>query len=140
MIRPRRARSSVSVESRWFGTRSAVSANQKRDRPVSTRPLSGISVGSTTSKALIRSEATSASLPSGSAYRSRTFPERRYVSASIGQQADDATALVRRLDQPVQPGDDLGDMLQEAGVVEARIEPGEREPLGHQRLDRQEVS
>ena len=39
----------------------AVSANQKRDRPVSTRPLSGMGVGRTTSKALMRSLATSSS-------------------------------------------------------------------------------
>ena len=42
----------------------AVSANQNRDRPVSSRPLSGITVGSTTSKAEIRSDATRSSRPS----------------------------------------------------------------------------
>ena len=55
----------VGRPSRWFGTIDAVSANQNRDRPVRTRPLSGIVVGRTTSKALIRSDATSSSRSSG---------------------------------------------------------------------------
>ena len=54
-----------------------VRPNQKRDRPVSTRPLSGTGVGSTTSNAEMRSDATSSSRSSSSAYRSRTLPERR---------------------------------------------------------------
>ena len=64
-----------------WGRVDSVSANQNRDSPVRTRPLSGISVGSTTSKALIRSEAMSSSRPSGSSNRSRTLPERRNASA-----------------------------------------------------------
>src|ERR1035437_3748498 len=54
---------------------SAVWANQKRDRPVSTRPLSGIGVGRTTSKAESRSLATS-SRRSPTSNRSRTLPDR----------------------------------------------------------------
>src|SRR3954470_18915399 len=53
---------------------SRVRANQKPDRPVSTRPLSGISVGRTTSNVEMRSLATSKSRSSSSAYSSRTFP------------------------------------------------------------------
>src|SRR3954453_4673223 len=50
-----------------------VRANQKPERPVSTRPLSGISVGRTTSNVEMRSLATSKSRSSSSAYSSRTF-------------------------------------------------------------------
>src|SRR5262245_20758405 len=59
---------------RWWGTIELVRANQNADRPVSTRPLSGISVDSTTSKVEIRSLATSRSRSSSSAYSSLTFP------------------------------------------------------------------
>ena len=48
----------------WLPTRSAVRSNQWSERPVSTRPLSGIGSGSTTSKALMRSVATSSSASS----------------------------------------------------------------------------
>src|SRR3954467_10848773 len=58
----------------WFGTISRSRVNQKPDSPVSTRPLSGISVGSTMSKVEMRSLATSKSRSSSSAYSSRTFP------------------------------------------------------------------
>jgi hypothetical protein len=47
-----------SDEMRWLGTRSAVRSNQKVDRPVSTRPLSGMRSSSTTSNTEIRSDAT----------------------------------------------------------------------------------
>ncbi len=53
-----------SVSSKWLGIIDAVSANQNREIAVSTRPLSGTKVGSTTSKALIRSDATSTTRPS----------------------------------------------------------------------------
>src|SRR5215203_4425607 len=51
-----------------------VRANQNAERPVSTRPLSGISVGRTTSKVEMRSDATSSSRSPSSAYSSRTLP------------------------------------------------------------------
>jgi hypothetical protein len=57
MVRP----SSPRLE-RWFGTIARVRPNQNAERPVSTRPLSGIGVGNTTSKVEIRSLATSASV------------------------------------------------------------------------------
>jgi hypothetical protein len=44
-----------------------VRANQKAESPVNTRPLSGISVGSTTSKVEIRSVATSSNVSLSSA-------------------------------------------------------------------------
>jgi hypothetical protein len=44
-----------------------VRANQKAARPVRTRPLSGMTVGSTTSKVEMRSEATSRSRSSSRA-------------------------------------------------------------------------
>jgi hypothetical protein len=51
-------RSVGSDDTTWFGHRCAVCSNQNVDRPVSTRPLSGISSGSTTSNTEIRSDAT----------------------------------------------------------------------------------
>ena len=52
---------------------SAVRSNQNTDRPVRTLPLSGIGVGSTTSYAEMRSEAT-ISRRSPRSYISRTLP------------------------------------------------------------------
>src|SRR2546423_2170904 len=60
--------------SRWFGHTCEVRANQNAERPVRTRPLSGISVGRITSKVEIRSLATSSSRSSSNANSSRTFP------------------------------------------------------------------
>src|SRR3954454_15210973 len=60
--------------SRWLGTRSDVRVNQKPERPVRTRPLSGISVGRTTSKVEMRSLATRSRRSSSRAYSSRTLP------------------------------------------------------------------
>ena len=60
-------RASSRMASMWFGTMSRSSVNQKPDRPVSTRPLSGISVGRITSKVEIRSLATSSRRSSSSA-------------------------------------------------------------------------
>src|SRR4051794_24096952 len=68
--------------SRWFGTMSRVRANQKADRPVRTLPLSGISVGSTTSNVEMRSLATSSRRSSSSAYNSRTLPLPTWTTAS----------------------------------------------------------
>src|SRR5919202_2358294 len=68
--------------SRWFGTIERVRTNQKADSPVSTRPLSGISVGRTTSNVEMRSLATSSSRSSSSAYSSRTFPVPTWATAS----------------------------------------------------------
>src|SRR6266540_4909922 len=75
-------RPSARSASRWFGTSSRVRANQNPDRPVRTRPLSGISVGSTTSKVEIRSLATSNRRSSSSANNSRTLPLATCVAAS----------------------------------------------------------
>src|SRR5690348_18482194 len=118
------------TETRWFSTRSPVRENQNRDRPVRTRPLSGISVGRTTSKALRRSDATRRRRSSETAYRSRTLPERRNVSAS-GIELDL---------QAVEAGDDGRDMAQEGGVVEAGVEVGETDPLGDLGIDAQQVT
>ena len=55
--------SGLSVESitriMWLGTTDSVASNQKADIWVSTQPLSGMPLGSTTSKADTRSVATS---------------------------------------------------------------------------------
>src|SRR3954453_10100905 len=58
----------------WLGTIASSSANQNPERPVRTRPLSGISVGRMTSNVEIRSLATSSRRSSSSAYSSRTLP------------------------------------------------------------------
>ena len=48
--RPRNSSGTPSVaEMKWFGTMSRVSPNHSTESPVSTRPLSGIGVGWTTS-------------------------------------------------------------------------------------------
>src|SRR5918996_6460899 len=122
-----------SVSSRWFGAIPAVSANQNRDSPVSTRPLSGTSVGSTTSNALMRSDATSSNRPSGSSYRSRTLPDRRNRSAV-------SMAYLGRRRQRVEPFDDCVDVAQERGLVEACVEIGERQALGHHRIDGEQLA
>src|SRR3954447_20696441 len=70
------------MASRWFGKISAVRANQTPDSPVSTRPLSGISVGSTTSNVEMRSLATSSRRSASSAYNSRTLPLPTWTTAS----------------------------------------------------------
>src|SRR3954449_1045847 len=68
--------------SRWFGTISRVRANQKPESPVSTRPLSGISVGRTTSKVEIRSLATSSNRSESSSKISRTLPLATWTAVS----------------------------------------------------------
>jgi hypothetical protein len=65
----------------------AVRANHQRDIWVSTAPFSGIGVGRTTSKALMRSVATISRVPSPRSKVSRTLPRRKTVKPS-------ATALV----------------------------------------------
>src|SRR6185295_3226906 len=110
--------------------RSPVRENQNRDSPVRTRPLSGIAVGRTTSNALNRSEATSRSRSSETAYRSRTLPERRNVSASgieLGLQA-------------IETGDDGGDVAEERAVVEAGVELGEAHALRDVCVDGEQVT
>src|SRR3954451_6773012 len=67
-------RPSGRTASRWLGQMSCVRANQNAERPVSTRPLSGISVGSTTSKVEMRSLATSSNRSSSIVKSSRTLP------------------------------------------------------------------
>ena len=99
----------------------AVSANQNRDRPVRTRPLSGIAVGRTTSKAL---------MPVRRDEQQPVVVERVQVadlagaeeaqSASSAQRAASDSAASRR----VESGDDGGDVAQERGVVEAGVELG----------------
>src|SRR5436190_23384985 len=61
---------------------SRVRANQKPDSPVSTRPLSGISVGRTTSNVEIRSLATSNRRSSSSANNSRTLPLPTWIAGA----------------------------------------------------------
>src|SRR2546421_5697005 len=75
-------RPSSRIASMWFGTIACSRANQKPETPVSTRPLSGISVGRMTSKVEMRSLATRSRRSSSSAYSSRTFPLPRCVAAS----------------------------------------------------------
>src|SRR5688572_25668032 len=104
-------------------------ANQNRDRPVKTRPLSGISDGSTTSNADSRSDATSSNRSSLTAKRSRTLPLRRNVSAG---------ALAGDMDlglQAIESGEDGGHVAQECGVVEAGVEVGHLEVAGHGRVE-----
>src|SRR6185437_7535235 len=66
----------------WFGTIEWSRVNQKPERPVSTRPLSGISVGSTTSKVEMRSLATSSRRSASSSKISRTLPLATWTAVS----------------------------------------------------------
>src|SRR3954469_1791199 len=84
--------------SRWFETSSRVRANQNADSPVRTRPLSGISVGRTTSKVEMRSLATSSSRSSSIVKSSRTFPLATCTSVS------DTDFLLGELVQTVEDG------------------------------------
>ena len=103
----------------------SVAPNQNRDIPVSTLPLSGMVVGRTTSKADIRSDATSARRPSGKVYKSRTLPERRKASAASAMLGLRELGRLDResIGEAVQPGDDRRDVLQERCLVEAGVEP-----------------
>ena len=135
ITRPRSVgrRSPASVESRWLGTIDRVSANQNRDRPVRTRPLSGMAVGSTTSNALIRSLATSSSRPSGRSYRSRTLPDRTIrVSGRHG--------TPRGRHERIEAVDDRVDVAQEGRLVEAGVEIGQRQVLRDVGIGGQEVA
>src|SRR5262245_42181773 len=77
----------------------SVRANQKPERPVSTRPLSGISVGRTTSNTEMRSLATSSRRSSSRANSSRTLPlptcsvasdmDRRLLGLEIAEPLED---------------------------------------------------
>src|SRR5215210_2835765 len=88
-----------------------VRANQNPDRPVSTRPLSGISVARTTSNVEMRSLATSNSRPESSSNSSRTFPLPTCTAASD----------MNRLLLPGQSGEPLEDRV-DVACVPARIE------------------
>src|SRR4051812_41983047 len=75
-----------------------VCANQNAERPVRTRPLSGISVGRTTSNVEIRSLATSSSRSSSIVNSSRTFPLATWTSVS------DMSLLSRQVVEPLEGG------------------------------------
>jgi hypothetical protein len=64
-----------SHEIAWFGTMPAVRSNHHHDNAVSTRPLSGMSSGSTTSYTDTRSDATISNRSWPASYNSRTLPE-----------------------------------------------------------------
>src|SRR6476469_4091623 len=126
--------SSGATPTRWFSTRSPVRPNQNRDRPVRTRPLSGIGGGRTPSNALRRSDAASSRRSSPIAYRSRTLPDRMKESASW---------LAGDMDlglQAVESGDDGRDVAKVGGVVEAVVEVGQAHPLCDLRIDGQQVA
>src|SRR5215467_8049659 len=88
----------------WFGTIGASSVNQYPERPVSTRPLSGISVGRTTSKVEIRSDATSNRRCSSRAYSSRTLPLPMCSASGM-----DGLLLVGETAQPLEGAVEMGD-------------------------------
>src|ERR1700730_13235258 len=99
-------------------------SNQYCDTPVSTRPLSGISSGSTTSNTDTRSLATMSSRSCPTSYTSRTLPEYtcgRPVALSIAA----LPVMVRqgrRLD-PVELVEGAADVGERTLEVEARVEP-----------------
>src|SRR4029450_6212029 len=78
-----------------------VRANQNAERAVRTRPFAGMSVGSTTSKVEIRSEATSSSRSSSSAYSSRTFPLPRCTASAIERTLPGSLLQLRHPPRPI---------------------------------------
>src|SRR3990172_9376824 len=100
------------------------------------RPLSGIAVGRTTSKALMRSDATSRSRPSSRRYRSRTLPERTNAPASSGRGS--ATDTGGHL-QPIEPLDDGPCVAQQVSLVEAGRQRLAAEARGHLGVGRHDV-
>src|SRR5271157_24012 len=116
---------------------SAVWRNQNRDSPVSTRPLSGIGVGRTTSNADSRSLATS-SRRSPTSNRSRTLPERTNpleawsagpptrgspgLPASTFLSAGDIGGLLSSRNEVIQSGHGGGHVAQEVAFVKTGSE------------------
>src|SRR3954468_58313 len=96
---------------------SVVRANQNAERPVRTRPLSGISVGRTTSKVEIRSLATSSRRSSSSAYSSRTLPLPTWAASDM-----DGFLLPNERAQALEDGVDVagvGGRVANCGEVDA---------------------
>src|SRR6187431_125443 len=93
-----------------------VRANQKAESPVRTRPLSGISVGSTTSKVEIRSLATSSRRSASSSKISRTLPLATWTAVS----GMNGFLLAGR--EGVEPVEDRVDVLQRIVEVECCVE------------------
>src|SRR5438034_8709380 len=137
-------RPSACRPSRWFGTIELVRANQNADSPVSTRPLSGISVGSTTSKVEMRSLATSSSRSASSSNSSRTFPLPTWIAASgmdrfllpveCGQSLENGVDIAcvpveikERVE--VDPARDLGVRAHELGEITLLLLGPQRVPL-----------
>ena len=79
---------------------SSVRANQKPESPVSTRPLSGISVGRTTSNMEMRSLATSSRRSSSTSYSSRTLP---LATCTVASDMDRCLLWLERVD-PLEDG------------------------------------
>src|SRR5436190_5556501 len=115
-------RPSSRSRSRWFRTIELVRANQNADSPARTRPLSGISVGSTTSNVEMRSLATSSSRSSSSRYSSRTFPLPTCAGASgmDGSAADERTQAVERRVDVTNGRLQVEDSLEALGVEAGR--------------------
>src|SRR5688572_290789 len=111
--------------SRWFGQMSRVRPNQKAERPASTRPLSGISVGRTTSKTEMRSLATRSSRLWSSAYNSRTFPLPTWRASDMnGLLSERAQAIEHGVDVAGEGGE-IEDCLQVDARRDLRVRPDE---------------
>src|SRR3954462_15038507 len=100
--------------------------------PVSTRPLSGMGDGRTTSNAEMRSDATSSSSRSSIANRSRTLPERTNPGTNSASGMGVVLQLLQAVDQRL-------DMCQQSGFVEAvgdlvRFEHGRDVGVGFHKL------
>src|SRR5437867_4378907 len=99
---------------------SSVRRNQNAARPVSTRPLSGISVGSTTSKVEMRSLAVSRRRLPSSSYSSRTLPLPTWTASGM-----DALLLERV--EPLEDGvhvTGVGGQLEHGREIDAARELG----------------
>src|ERR1700751_4621014 len=100
IARPAHCAGTSVPEMTWLAITSVSWPNHHSDSCVSTRPLSGIGVGRTTSYTLTRSEATMMRSPP-SAYRSRTFPE--YASSTHAPHQHQKPTSVSGNDGPLLP-------------------------------------
>src|SRR4051812_2700442 len=109
-----------------------VRANQKPERPVRTRPLSGIGVGRTTSNVEMRSLATSSRRSSSSAYSSRTLPLPTCTAVSDM----DGLLLLGEAMDAVEDAVEMGDG---GGEIEHLVEPFRAEAAGDRGVGTREL-
>src|SRR3954465_14150968 len=100
--------------------------------PVSTRPLSGMGVGRTTTNAEMGSDATRSSRSSSIANRSRTLPERTNPGTSSASGMGVVLQLLQAVDQCLDVGEQSGFVEAVGNLV--RLEHGSNVGVGFHEL------